>query len=794
MSSVRIPGSLRSVAGSGDAQAKVGAPKAEGKAATLVTAALLTAASPVGMALAQGNLPPLSVESSQPKKKAKPAPAARSGAAAQPTVAPSAPAKGANPYADPNAPYKVDTSASGRLTEPLVDTPRTVTAVPKEVIEDKGARDLRELARSVPGLTIGSAEGGNAYGAFAIRGFKANNDIFVDNIRNPGNLIPDAFFIEQVEIYKGPSGGIAGRNTIGGAVNIISRRPDLTSNFYEVTTTVGTDNMFRTAIDANQMLSPNFAMRANIMYDQHDVAGRDFADSERWGGLISATARLSDSVKVTMDYLRYRNDATPDWGVPVRDIDNVPVTELGIPRNTWVGMRGLDFFKERADIVTGTVVAKLTDGVTLTNRSRAGESEVDYVATSMEGYPDVHHPNRDQTASVYANQTELNFRFNTGAFYHNLVAGVELTRESINRFGYSVTNNFDNAIPGTNPPQPNPNARPFPFNPYDPFFTDVILGKGKTYDATIDTAGVYLTDTIHLSRQWIVNAGLRLDAFERNQVGGPGVTGDPNQNIINNTGRASADLFSWHAGVVYKPTPISSFYIAYATSLSPIGSELDSTGAQYNGLSSTLVNAPPQEARSIEVGTKWELFNRRLLATAALFQTEVDHARTNDNVTSTDDTNAFKGKYRVQGMELGAAGNITKDWSVYGGLVLLDTEVLKSSNPQDIGRRLANIPLAQFSLLSRYQLTDRLAIAGAATYGGEIYGGHLAANAANNHTVDWWRFDAFAEYKLTGNIDLKISGLNLTDELYYDAIYQAADPFAFVAPGRAGYLTVRVRY
>jgi len=249
-----------------------------------------------------------------------------------------------------------------------------------------------------------------------------------------------------------------------------------------------------------------------------------------------------------------------------------------------------------------------------------------------------------------------------------------------------------------------------------------------------------------------------------------------------------------HAGIVYKPTPISSFYVAYATSQSPIGSELDSTGAQYNGLSPTLVNVPPQESRSIEVGTKWELFNRRLLATAALFQTEVDHARTNDNVTATDDANAFKGKYRVRGIELGAAGNITKDWSVYGGLVVLDTEVLRSSTAQDIGRRLANIPLTQFSLLSRYQVTDRLAIAGAATYGGEIYGGHLAANAANNHTVDWWRFDAFAEYKLTSNVDLKISGLNLTDELYYDAIYQATDSFAFVAPGRAAYLSVRVKY
>ena len=41
---------------------------------------------------------------------------------------------------------------------------------------------------------------------------------------------------------------------------------------------------------------------------------------------------------------------------------------------------------------------------------------------------------------------------------------------------------------------------------------------------------------------------------------------------------------------------------------------------------------------------------------------------------------------------------------------------------------------------------------------------------------------------------LEVSGLNLTDELYYDAIYQAGTPFAFVAPGRAGYLTVKWKY
>jgi catecholate siderophore receptor len=96
--------------------------------------------------------------------------------------------------------------------------------------------------------------------------------------------------------------------------------------------------------------------------------------------------------------------------------------------------------------------------------------------------------------------------------------------------------------------------------------------------------------------------------------------------------------------------------------------------------------------------------------------------------------------------------------------------------------------------MSRYQLTKDLAVGGTATYGGEVYGGHLAANAANNHTVDWWRYDAFAEYELTKNVEIELTGLNLTDELYYDALYQSAESFAFVAPGRAGYLTVKWKY
>ena len=148
-------------------------------------------------------------------------------------------------------------------------------------------------------------------------------------------------------------------------------------------------------------------------------------------------------MKVTLDYYRYRNDATPDWGVPVRNVDNVPMTELGFSRNMWVGMAGLDFFKEDADIVTGTVVTKLADGVTLTNRSRVG-AESPQLCCHVDGRLSGRAPSQPRSdREIYANQTEVRFKFNTGTFHHNLVAGVEATRETIDRNAYLVTNNFD---------------------------------------------------------------------------------------------------------------------------------------------------------------------------------------------------------------------------------------------------------------------------------------------------------------------------------------------------------------
>jgi catecholate siderophore receptor len=129
---------------------------------------------------------------------------------------------------------------------------------------------------------------------------------------------------------------------------------------------------------------------------------------------------------------------------------------------------------------------------------------------------------------------------------------------------------------------------------------------------------------------------------------------------------------------------------------------------------------------------------------------------------------------------------------VFGGLVLMETKVLKSATPANVGLRLANIANQSFNLLSKYQINDVFEVGGQATYASSIYGGTLAANP--NKLPAHWRFDAFVEAKLAPTVTAKLFATNIFDKLYYDAFYQSAVPFTFVAPGRTISLIVSAKF
>src|SRR5262245_48130955 len=513
-SSARVPGSLRRPLQGTPTPPETprrGQSRIDVNRAKLVTAACLLAASPTSLAIAQSAsstspLPPLSVEANSAKKKAaRSQPSTAGSAAPAPTPEPTPEQKAASPYVDPVAPYKVQESGSSKITGPLADTPKTITAISKEVLDDKAATSVRELARQTPGVTIGFAEGGNAFGdSIYIRGFNARGDIFVDGMRDPGNASRETFAVEQVEVYKGPSGTIAGRGVTGGAINLITKKPNETYNFGEVSTMFGTDKTVRTTVDLNQVISTGLAVRGTVLFHDSHVAGRDDdVQDQRWGGLLAATIKPTDAFKVTIDYYRLRTDGVPDFGVPFDPRTRLPVTETaGVARDTWYGdaRPGRDFMKNEADIVTATAEWKVSDGVKLTSKTRVGRTTVDYLASSTEETSisnatlpstwtaTAHNANRLQQTDLIANQTEATLKFATAGFRHTVVAGVEVSREEVTQQSYQRNGaNLPNQAVNLLDPEPLSAAAQLAATPNN---------LTAPINRVLDTTAVYVLDTI----------------------------------------------------------------------------------------------------------------------------------------------------------------------------------------------------------------------------------------------------------------------------------------------------------
>lgn len=681
-----------------------------------------------------------------------------------------------NPYADAAAPYKVDRLSGTKFTEPVLNTPRTVTVLTKELLEDKNATSLREVARSTAGVTLGTGEGGNAFGdRFFIRGFDARNDVFIDGIRDPAISIRENFFTEQVEILRGPASTMAGRGTAGGAINIVTKQATTAGNFTKAETTFGSDATKRVTVDVNQVLSPTLAVRVDGLYQDAKVAGRNFVTDDRWGTLAAVKWTPTDAIKVTANYVHTDLDGLPDFGVPYNTALRRPSTDVNVPRETYYGFVNRDFQKARQDFGTVTGEFAITPDLTLTNRSRAAHSVLDYIGT-LPSNPtattvSLASQSRYQTTDVLANQTDLTYKFDTGGVKHTMVGGAEISRESVMRDTYagltSELAGFQTGgrviVPLLNPP----NTLEFATSPqraYNPTFINV------------DTKSAYVIETANWNDVVILNGGVRYDDYN--------ITG---HTATTSTGVQSG-MWNYNLGAVVKPLPYGSLYAAYATSTNPVGAELDASGTAYGGLvvnNTTFQALPPEMNRAAEVGTKWELFDRRLLVTASLFETQKSNARetVGSNILST-------GVYRVRGIDLEVAGKVTDRWSVFGGLVLMESKVLQSIDPNSVGAQLANIAHQSFNLLSKYKFDDHWEVGGQAVYASKIYGGTFAA-INGNVLPEHWRFDSFVEFKVDKHMTAKLSVNNIFNTTYYDAFYRSNSPFVFIAPGRSVWLTLR---
>ena len=855
MNTVKAPRSLRfdTVAGSADDQSVY-----SGKKVSAV-AGLIAVASFSGAEAQQSNLPPVTVDApvARPRPAAsQPSPdqvrartalrrAARRNQQAQqaPVPFPNAGSLSAdrNPYADAAAPYMATrVQASGKFPEPILNTPKTITVLTKEVLADENATSLKQAVLNTAGVTLGTGEGGNAFGdRFFVRGFDTRNDVFIDGVRDAGVSVRENFFTEQVEILRGPGSSFAGRGTTGGAINIVTKQATTEKSFYNMDTTYASDNTKRVTLDVNQVISPTLAIRAGGVYQDAGVEGRSFITDNRGGGFVALTWKPVDAVKVTADYVHTDIHGMPDFGVPYLRTGPTnalgqytttaggPAPEYGVNRDNFYGYVNRDFFEVHQDIATVNAEVKITPDLTFSNKVRGSESLLNYIGTIPES-PNVvantltaNTLSRYQPTDVVANQSEFTYKFDTGPWRHTAVAGVEVSREtsSIDTYtglnGESLNGVVNNATgSATNVSITNPQFT-FALPTSQPALT------GKPTQIAIDTTSGYLLDSANYRDLVILNGGIRFDDYNIKASGyGTG-------SLSSVFGSQAADFVmpNFNLGLTFKPLPITSVYVAYATSSNPVGSEFDGTSAAYGGLAPVLNGGSnqifgPMKNSAIEVGNKWELFDRHLLVTGALFQTDVTNARESVNVTPTNKTstngctyNAAIGgssqacvsagaAYRIRGIDLEVAGKITDKWSVFGGLVLMKSEVTKSLVPSadpalyptNVGLPLANIANQSFSLLSKYRIDDRWEVGGQAVYRSKMLGGTLLA--ANQGTVlpSFWRFDTFAEAKIDKNWTAKLFVNNIFNKLYYTAFYQSAAPFTLEAPGRTVAFVLSARY
>jgi catecholate siderophore receptor len=650
--------------------------------------------------------------------------------------------------------FKTDESSSPKYTQPLLDTPQTVNVVPKAVIEERGAASLAEALRNVTGVSLAAGEGGTPNGDnLTLRGFNARNDIFIDGARDVGGYFRDSFNLESVEVGKGPSSSYAGRGSTGGTINQISKAPKL-DDFIGATVAAGTDETKRLTLDVNQKLDmldlEGAAFRLNAMYHESATAGRDLAENGRVGFAPSVSFGLGTETRLTLSYLRQEEDNQPDYGVPY--LNGAP---LQVSRDTFFGFVNDDFENTTTDNLTAKFEHDFSSSVSVANLTRYATADRESLVTPPRVHPTqpntVNRERRymDTTDELFVNQTDLTTRFFTGRIGHTLVTGVELGRQNFDQNRRTYTNQQDNLY------------NPDPYAPYTGTMT-----PSYSSEAQGDTIAVYAFDTIALNEQWEVSGGLRHDWFYADYDATNGDSFERDDRML-----------SHRAGVVYKPLPNGSVYVSYGTSFNP--------SAEAISLSTSNADLKPEKNRSVEAGTKWNVLGDKLALNAALFRTEKTNARTSDGQGG---LTVLDGEQHVDGIELGATGQLTEQWDVFAGYTYMDSEIDRSravdaaGNPTETGNKIANVPENSFSFWTSYDLSDAVEIGAGALYIGERYNN----NRNDAEAPGYWRFDAMASYDLTKNVEVRLNVYNIGNEEYYDRILGG---HAVPGAGRSALLT-----
>jgi catecholate siderophore receptor len=627
-----------------------------------------------------------------------------------------------------------------RSAIPLAEVAQSVTSVPRELMEQRVATTVRDALRNVTGISLAAGEGGFSGDNLTLRGFSARGDFYIDGIRDSGQYTRDPFFLDSVDVLKGPSAAQFGRGSTGGVINQVTRRPlDITDS--QVALSGYVPFGARATVDLN-VREGNVAARLSAVGMDIDAARRDHVFQRRAGIAPSITWGVEGPTRVTLSFVHQQEWNMPDYGHPYLNGRPAPVAQ-----RTFYGLKQTDYERTTTDVVTLFAEHRFNDNLAVRNTFRYGNYDRDLSATAprftagttLANFATTARINRQPQVrrgldTLLVNSTEVALDGDTGPVSHNAVIGFEYGRETSQLQRFSQT------------------GRPQALVLLPDWLQagNLVTRTASNIETAASTWSLYAMDRINLSEHFELIGGLRYDHFAARQT---------NQLTNQRFGRIDAQA-SWRGAVVFKPVDGVRSYLAVGTSFNPSAESL--TLAENNA------RLPPELSITFEAGGSWQVSPDLRLA-GAVFRVEKQNARTPD--PANDTLQVLDGIVRVDGFEVSANGRVLPALNIFAGITYLDSNITKTNVAAERGRHFANVAPLTGSLWATWDLPNDWQVGGGLQY----VDARFANNSNTARVPHYMRYDAAiawapSEGRLKG-IRFQLNALNLTNTRTYDTVY-----------------------
>ena len=633
-------------------------------------------------------------------------------------------------------------SGATKLAMPDIETPQSVSIVTREQFEEQGATSVRQAVSYTPGVYSNQIGASNRFDYIVLRGFSDGSldNVYLDGLKMMGDtnshssLVVDPWFLEDIEVVRGPASVLYGRSSPGGIVALTSRKPSFDAGG-EVKLFAGNNNQRGAAFDVTGALDDNDRVAARLS-GMTRYADSQFGPlkEERYALMPSLTWRITDQTRLDlMAYLHRDPEGGSHSGLPY-DGTVVPHYGQKISNTFYEGEDDYDKYDRRENMVGYNIEHMFDSGWSVRQKLRYLHTDVELNQVYAAGWLNETELNRgysgsDEKMSAITLDNQLDGSFDTWQVNHRLLVGIDYQDRSNNTTGYY----------GAFPPID-------AFNPVygaKPDYIDMYAREKHKLRQT----GYYLQDQMSWDR-WRITLGGRYDQVSVSNI----------DKIKDTRSDLDKNNFSTRAALLYLFDNGFAPYVSYSTAFTP------TSFADENG---NLLD--PMKGKQWEAGLKYEPEGLNSQFSASVFRINQTNIATKEEPT---DPYRSIGEIESEGVELEAISQLTDSFRLQAAYTYTDIRYKKSS-PEEQGKRAVYAPRNQASAWLSYDVKSG-PLDGLTLGSGVRYVNGITSDRLNTHTLPSYTLvDMVIGYDLT-NIGIKglsaqLNVNNLTDKRYVAA-------------------------